>query len=67
MVRYLHPADHNSARIRKVIKLYGDNLDFKDLKFPVKVEKKLKKKLTKIHKIEKKFHRHLYFRLRKEE
>ena len=24
-------------RIRKVGKLYGDNLDFKDIKFPVKV------------------------------
>ena len=38
MVRYLHPADHHSARIRKVDRLFGDELDFKDIKFPVKVK-----------------------------
>ena len=37
LVRYLHPADHNPRRIRKVDKLYGQKLDFKDIKFPIKV------------------------------
>ena len=31
-VKYLHPADHKAARIRKVDK----ELDFKDIKFSVK-------------------------------
>ena len=44
MVRYLHPADHHPERIRKVNILYGDKLDFKDIKFSVKVRD--------IHKIE---------------
>ena len=46
MVRYLHPADHHPERIRKVNILYGDKLDFKDIKFSVKVRD--------IHKIERK-------------
>ena len=40
MVRYLHHADHQPGTIRKVEKLYGDKLDFKDIKFPVKVREK---------------------------
>ena len=35
-VRYLHPADYNLRIIRKVDKLYGNKLDLKDIKFPVK-------------------------------
>ena len=46
MVRYLHPADHHPERIRKVNILYGDKLDFKDIKFSVKARD--------IHKIERK-------------
>ena len=46
MVRYLHPADHHPEKIRKVNILYGDQLDFKDIKFSVKVRD--------IHKIERK-------------
>ena len=46
MVRYLHPADHHPERIRKVNILYGDKLDFKDIKISVKVRD--------IHKIERK-------------
>ena len=34
---YLHPTVHNPRRIRKVDKLYGDKLDFKDIKFVVEV------------------------------
>ena len=37
LVRYLHSENNNLWRIRKVDKLYGDKLDFKDIKFPVKV------------------------------
>ena len=37
-MRYLHLTDHNPRRIRKVDKLYGDKLDFKDIKFPVKIK-----------------------------
>ena len=37
LVRYLHPADCNSARTRKVDKDFAIELDFKDLKFPVKI------------------------------
>ena len=46
LVRYLHPADHHSARIRKIDELLGDESDFEDIKFPVKI--------SYIHKIEKK-------------
>ena len=46
LVRYSHPADHHPARTRQVDKLYGGKLDFKDIKFPLKVRD--------IHKIEKK-------------
>ena len=44
LVRYLHTIDHHQVIIRKVGKLYGDKLDFKDIKFPVKIRD--------IHKIE---------------
>ena len=53
MVRYLHPADHNPKRNRKVDKLYGDILDFKDIKFSVKVRD--------VHKIERKIPLELVF------
>ena len=42
--QYLHSADH-PARIRKIDKLFGDELDFEDIKFPVKIKD--------IHRIEK--------------
>ena len=47
LVSYLHPTYHNPRRIIKVVKLYGDKLDFKDIKFPVKLETliKLKEKI----------------------
>ena len=38
LVRYLHPADYNLRIIREVDKLYGNKLDLKDIKFPVKVK-----------------------------
>ena len=46
MARYLCLADHDPARIRKVDKKFAKKLDFKDIKFAVKI--------TDIHKIEKK-------------
>ena len=46
MVRYLNPADHNPRRITKADKDIAKRLDFKDIKFPVKIRD--------IHKIEKK-------------
>ena len=46
MVRYLYPADYCPARNRKNNKLFGDELDFEDIKFPVKIKG--------IHKMEKK-------------
>ena len=36
MVRYLHPADNHSVRNKDVEKLYGDKLDFEDIKLSVK-------------------------------
>ena len=45
LVRYLNPADHNPARITKADKDFAKKLDFKDIKFPVKIGN--------IHKIEK--------------
>ena len=45
LIRYLHPADHHSSRIRKVDKNFARYLDFKDIKFPVKIRD--------IHKFEK--------------
>ena len=46
MVRYLHPEDYRPARIRKVDKMFKSELDFKDIKVPVKIRD--------INKIEKK-------------
>ena len=46
LVRYLNPVDHHQARITKADKDFAKKLDFKDIKFPVKVRD--------IHKIEKK-------------
>ena len=46
LVRYLNPADHHPARITKSNKACAKNLDFKDIKFSVKVRD--------IHEIEKK-------------
>ena len=42
----LYPADYCPARNRKNDKLFGDDLDFEDIKFPVKIKD--------IHKMEKK-------------
>ena len=36
LFKYLHPADSNSAWIRKVDKDFPREPDFKDIKFPVK-------------------------------
>ena len=46
IVRYLHPADRNPARITKAHQEFAKKLHFKDIKVPVKVRD--------IHKIEKK-------------
>ena len=37
LVRYLNPADHHRARITKADKDFAKRLDFKDIKFPVKI------------------------------
>ena len=42
----LTSADYNPARIRKIDKLCGDELDLKDIKFPVN-------KIRDVHKIQK--------------
>ena len=36
MVRYLHHADHNPAKIRKIEKAFAREPDFKNIKRPVK-------------------------------
>ena len=46
LVRYLNPAEHNPRRITKFDKELARVLDFKDIKFPVKIRE--------IHEIEKK-------------
>ena len=46
LVKYPHPADHNPKKIRKVDKDFARQLDFKELKFLVKIRD--------IHKIERK-------------
>ena len=46
IVRYLNPAIHHLARITKVDRDFAKKLDFKALKFPIKIRD--------IHKIEKK-------------
>ena len=45
LIRYLHPADHHPAKIRKVDKDFAEELDLKDKKLPLKIRY--------IHKIEK--------------
>ena len=54
LARYLNPADHDPPRITKADQDFAKKLDFKDIKFTVKVRD--------IHKIEKKkekkLHRH---------
>ena len=37
IVRYLHPTDHNPKRITKADKEFAKKLDFKVIKFPVKI------------------------------
>ena len=37
LVRYLNLADHHSARVTKADTYFGKEIDFKDIKFPVKV------------------------------
>ena len=37
LVRYLNPADHHPARITKTDTDFAETLDFKYIKFPVKV------------------------------
>ena len=46
LVRYLIPADRNPARITKADRIFAKKVDFKDIKFPIKVRD--------IYKIEKK-------------
>ena len=45
LVRYLNPVDHNPKRMTKADQEFGKKLDFKNIKFPVKIRD--------IHKIEK--------------
>ena len=45
-VRYLHPADDNPRKMTKADNNFARELDFKDIKFPVKVRM--------IHEIERK-------------
>ena len=35
--RYLHPADHNTARIIKNEKIFESEFNFKDAEFPIKI------------------------------
>ena len=39
---WLDTSDHHLSRIRKVDKLFVDELDFQDIKLPVKIEDVLK-------------------------
>ena len=51
LVRYLHPANHHPPRIKKSVKnFFARELDFKDIKFPIKIRD--------IHNFETKFHQH---------
>ena len=49
LISYLNPADHNPRRIRKADKDFTKRLDFKDMKFSVKIRDilKIKKKKKK--------------------
>ena len=41
LVRYLYPADHHPEKIRKIVKLFGDDLGFEvNIKYIHKIEKK---------------------------
>ena len=42
LCRYLNPADHHPARIRKIDKLFGDELDFEGIKSHLKIKDILK-------------------------
>ena len=46
LVKYSNPVDNHPARIRKIDKLFRDDMDFKDITFPIKVKD--------IHRVEKK-------------
>ena len=37
LLKYLHLANHHPARIRKADRSFGDELDFEDIKFPIKI------------------------------
>ena len=53
IVRYVNPADHDPRRITKTNKDFTKKINFKDIKFPVKVRD--------IHKIEKRIPSALVF------
>ena len=38
LVKYLYPNDLEPARIRKLTRLFRDEIDFGDIKFPVKIK-----------------------------
>ena len=38
LIKYLRPADYHPERNRKIAKLSGDELDFQDMKFLVKIK-----------------------------
>ena len=41
LVRYLHPADYHPEKMRKIVKLFGDDLGFEvNIKYIHKIEKK---------------------------
>ena len=37
LIKYLNPADHHPARIRKIGRIFECKLDFKNKKFPIKI------------------------------
>ena len=37
IIKYLHPEDHHPSRIRKIDEILAYELDFEDIKFPVKL------------------------------
>ena len=49
LVKYSNPVDNHPARIRKIDKLFRDDMDFKDITFPIKVKdiQKVQKKKKK--------------------
>ena len=53
LVKYSNPVDNHPARIRKIDKLFRDDMDFKDITFPIKV-----KDIHKVEKKKKKFYWH---------